>query len=97
MKHIYEWLDEPAKDDGERQAKHFLNEATKPASSKNHEWMARTRLTCMYKGVRYRCTGASRMGDVWITKDWRQVDGYQKRVCVTQLSGWKLKESMKLG
>ena len=97
MKHIYDWLDEMPKDEDEKIAKYFLNEATKPAIEKNYEWLAKTRLTCLYNGRRYRCTGASRMGDVMITKDWTQVDGYQKRVCVTTLSCWKLKESQKLG
>ena len=95
MKHIYDWLDELAVTDDEQLAKDFLNEATKPAEDKDHEYLQNTRLTCMYKGSRYRCTGASRMGDVWICKDWRESTGYSKRVAIGELSLWEIKKSQK--
>lgn len=39
-------------------------------------------LYCTYEGVRYRVTGASRMGDVWLTTNLLQDTGYEKRVDV---------------
>lgn len=45
-------------------------------------------LFCTYEGERYRCTGASRMGDVWLTADFDQDTGYQKRVDLSYCSDW---------
>lgn len=46
------------------------------------------KLFCMYKGERYRCTGASRMGDVWLHSDFSQDTGYEHRVDVEECSDW---------
>ena len=35
-----------------------------------------------------RCTGASRLGDVWLTSDFNQEMGYEKRVDVEECSNW---------
>lgn len=45
-------------------------------------------LFCTYKGVRYRCTGASRLGDIWLTKDFEQEFGYDLRVDVSECKHW---------
>ena len=44
------------------------------------------RLFATYQGQRVRITGASRMGDVWITHDFKQSTGYQDRVFIDNLS-----------
>ena len=90
--HVYDWLDQPAKDDGERQAKEWLEQFVKPAMDKDYEWLKSRKLTCEYKGERYRCIGASSMGDVWITSNMRAENGYEKRVDVQALSAWDLVE-----
>ena len=51
-------------------------------------WIKRYPLFCTYKEERYRCTGASRLGDVWLTKDFNQTVGYQLRVDVEECGGW---------
>lgn len=45
-------------------------------------------LFCDYGGQRWRVTGASRLGDVWLAKDPHREGGYDKRVDVTLCSGW---------
>ena len=51
-------------------------------------FMAKHKLFCSREGIRYRCTGASRLGDVWLTRDFNQHTGYQLRVDITQCSKW---------
>ena len=88
--HVYDWLDQPAKDEGEKRAKEWLEQFVKPAMDKDHDWLNARRLTCEYEGKRYRCIGASSLGDVWITSDMRAENGYEKRVDVESLSSWEL-------
>lgn len=45
-------------------------------------------ILCDYEGNTYRCTGASRLGDVWLTSDFSQAYGYEKRVNINSLSNW---------
>ncbi len=53
------------------------------------EWTSQYKLYCDYQGKRYRVTGCSRMGDVWLHAD-LQYEGssYQMRVDVAQCSAW---------
>lgn len=46
------------------------------------------KLFCTYKGERHRVTGASRLGDVWITKDFKKDTGYDARVDLDECSDW---------
>lgn len=93
MKHVYDWLEEPAKDDGEKQAKDWLDKFTRPAYNKYKEgwdkWLEARTLTCDWKGKRYQCTGASRMGDVWLRDDGSK-SFYDHRVDVEELSAWNI-------
>ena len=45
-------------------------------------------LFCFYEGKQYRVTGASRLGDIWLTSNFAQDCGYEKRVDVAACSGW---------
>lgn len=47
------------------------------------------RLFCDYEGKRYRVTGASRLGDVWLAKDHERDCGYDLRVNVDDCANWK--------
>lgn len=49
-------------------------------------------LSCEYKGKRYRVTGASRLGDIWLRSDFSQTSGYDTggRVLVKDCSNWGL-------
>ena len=51
-------------------------------------FMEKHLLFASWKGSRYRVTGASRMGDVWLSADFKRVDGYEHRVNVAELSEW---------
>ena len=51
-------------------------------------FMAEHRLFCAYEGKRYRVTGASRLGDVWLSADFKRDTGYDKRVDVDSCSNW---------
>lgn len=45
-------------------------------------------LFCTYEGRRYRCTGASRLGDVWLAADFGRDCGYDLRVDVAKCEEW---------
>ncbi|MFD2207180.1 hypothetical protein [Kiloniella antarctica] len=52
------------------------------------EFVLQHKLFCNFEGKRYRVTGASRMGDIWLTDNFNQSQGYQKRVAVDDCSNW---------
>ena len=57
------------------------------------EWIKPHRLYCTYEGKRFRCVGASRLGDVWLHEDLfsdddRRQPFYQLRVDVETCSEW---------
>ena len=52
------------------------------------KFMKDYKLFCTWEGKRYRCTGASRIGDVWLTPDFNQNSGYKHRVEVEECSEW---------
>lgn len=45
-------------------------------------------LYCTYKGERFRVTGASRLGDVWLARSWQKKTGYDLRVAAVDCSEW---------
>jgi hypothetical protein len=47
-----------------------------------------TRLFCTYAGRRFRVTGASRIGDVWLVADHSKDSGYDHRADVDECSAW---------
>lgn len=51
-------------------------------------WISQFKLFCTFQGQRYRVTGASRLGDVWLALDFGRSIGYDKRVDVEQCSNW---------
>lgn len=71
-------------------ARWVLNYFRMPAVLKNdfHEFMQPHKLFCDYDGKRYRCTGASRLGDVWLAKAFERHAGYDLRVDVADCSNW---------
>lgn len=88
MTHVDDWLDAPAKDEAERLAKEFLEHMRRPAMGHDWTWIRSNPLFCDYQGKRYRCTGASRLGDVWLTADFNRDAGYELRVLVEHCSNW---------
>ena len=53
------------------------------------EWISKYRLFCTYQGKRWRVVGASRLGDVWLSRDHSRESGYDLRVAVDECSEWK--------
>jgi len=51
-------------------------------------WIQQYKLFCTFEGKRYRCTGASRMGDVWLAKDFERRQGYDLRVDLVKCTHW---------
>lgn len=47
------------------------------------------RLFCEHEGITYRVTGASRLGDIWLTRDFNRELGHEKRVDVTTCQNWR--------
>ena len=94
MKHIDEFIDNPFNDD--KYARWVFNHFRLSASLKNAfaEFMSDCFLFCTYKGKRMRCTGASRLGDVWLTSDFNQDVGYELRVIVEDCSEWSKSKAL---
>ena len=89
--HIYDWLNLPAKDEYELYAKASLETMVLPAIER-FELSEEDRyppLFASYKGKRYKVTGASRLGDVWLHEDPTAKDRYTLRVEVEELSYWR--------
>jgi len=90
--HIDDWIDSPSKGRTreESYAKWIFWYFRYPAWAQIqfHEFMKDYLLFCTYKGKRYRVTGASRMGDIWLTEDPNRDTGYELRVGVNECSGW---------
>ena len=86
--HIDDWLGRSAKDEGEKWAKEFLGKFRRPAIEKCDGWIEKHALFCTYNGERWRVLGASRLGDVWLTKHFERVNGYDIRPDVDDCSEW---------
>lgn len=91
MTHIDDWIDSPrCADAGEKYAKFVFWYFRYPAWAQSafEPWMRDHKLFCTYKGQRFRVTGASRMGDVWLAQDFGRQHGYDHRVAVDDCSDW---------
>ena len=71
-------------------ARWVLNYFRLPAVLKNDFWefMEEHKLFCTYNDQRMRCTGASRLGDVWLTSNFKRDTGYDARVDVGECTEW---------
>ena len=81
-------LDSPPRN--EAYARWVLNYFRMSAVCQNdfRPFMSAHKLFCQYDGKPYRVTGASRLGDVWLTSNYKQDSGYQHRVNIDECSGW---------
>lgn len=52
------------------------------------QWISQYHLFCTYDGKRYRVTGASRMGDIWLATDFERTIGYDLRVDLARCIEW---------
>lgn len=94
-KHVDEFIEEMAGSDTPEMgdamyARWFFMHARLPAYMQMQfaKWMEEYQLFCTYEGKRYRCTGASRMGDVWLTEDFQRKEGYELRVDLSKCTLW---------
>ena len=87
VRHIDEFIDDPKTDP---YASWVFAMFRYPAilRGKCADLIERHRLFCTHEGKRYRVTGASRMGDVWLAKDFNQTVAYDERVDVESCSNW---------
>lgn len=92
MKHVDDWIEESAmgNDENAKYAAFFLHLKRLPASLQMgfESQIKNFKLFCNYAGEKYRVTGASRMGDVWLTRNFEQDQGYEERVDIELCSGW---------
>lgn len=91
MLHVDDFITEPCMpDDPAAYAKFMLmnmrTTAWMQAIVRKH--MNKFKLFCTYGGDRYRVTGASRLGDIWLAKDPKKIMGYDLRVDVAECSEW---------
>jgi len=89
------WLDEELTlSPEEQQAKEWLNRFCQSEYNKyvngTIEWLAARKLTVVYEDKRYRVTGGSVMGDVWLKElDDTSTLFYCLRVCIDELTDWE--------
>ena len=78
-------------EDGVKYARWFFNLKRLPASLQADfdDYIEPYTLFCTYKRKRYRVTGCSTMGDVWLVKDQSRDHGYDKRVDVNDCINFK--------
>lgn len=91
MTHIDDWLDNAhhSEDHNETYARFVLEQFRWPAWKLTMYRKHTPPLFCTYEGKRYKVTGASRMGDIWLAEDFERQNGYDKRVDVAACSEWK--------
>lgn len=51
-------------------------------------WIKEFKLFCIYKGKKYRVTGCSRMGDIWLNKNFSDDHGYDHRVMIDEVTNF---------
>lgn len=84
MKHVDDFIDDPTSD---RYAASWFEAFRRPAIDKMRVPDKR-KLFATYEGQRYRVTGCSRLGDVWLASPDYEGMSYQKRVDVDACSEW---------
>ncbi len=90
--HIYDWLDKPIEKESIelQKVREFLDFKTREAwyKFKNIEKIKGLSVFCEYKDNQYKITGASRMGDVWLSLNYERENGYDKRVWIDECSNF---------
>ncbi len=87
MTHIDEWMVDP-KNDPYARAMFIVFRLPAVEMLLVQRLLDGKKLFCMYAGERYRVTGASRFGDVWLAKNPNRKMGYEHRVDVDECSEW---------
>jgi hypothetical protein len=87
VRHVDEFIDDPS---SPAYAAWVLDYFRRPAIQLTRWWpfMKDHRLFATFAGKRYRVTGCSRFGDVWLASDFEREVGYEERVDVDACSEW---------
>lgn len=83
-RHVDDFIDDPTSD---KYAASWFESFRRPAVYKL-ENPDRRKLFATYRGLRYRVTGCSRFGDVWLHSNRNEDNRYTDRVNVDECSGW---------
>jgi hypothetical protein len=83
-RHVDDFIDDPTTN---RYASSWFESFRRPAWDKMTAPDTR-QLFANYKGKRYRVTGCSRLGDVWLHSDFSEDTTYEHRVNVDECSSW---------
>lgn len=83
-RHVDDFIDDPASD---AYAASWFESHRRPAVDQL-ENPDKRQLFATYRGRRYRVTGCSRFGDVWLHSNTSVEFGYEHRVSVDACSGW---------
>ena len=90
--HIDDWLDTPNLNCSQMEAyaRFVLEFYRLPAWKQNlyQQFMNGNELYCTYNNVRYKVTGASRFGDVYLNSNLDAISGYTLRVAVSNCGYW---------
>ena len=83
--HIEDWIEDTSNDSYARfMFNHFRLRAALVFDF--NPFVKPRKLFGTYQGERFRITGASSMGDVWLNPDFEQEHGYKHRVCITEVT-----------
>src|SRR5689334_17426416 len=94
MRHVDDFVDDPLADPELSYPRFFFMLHRLPAHMKSsfRKHIEQYKLYCTYNGRRYRVTGASRMGDIWLHSNLNFTSGtqphYERRVDISECSGW---------
>ncbi len=92
MTHIDDWLETAvcSYDENIQYAAFFLHHKRLSATAQNafFKFLGDIKLFCIYEGKKMQCTGAYRLGDVWLTHDFERSNGYDLRVDVADCKDW---------
>lgn len=84
LRHVDDFIDDPSSD---AYAASWFESFRRPAVDKMDAPDHR-KLFATWHGRRYRVTGCSRLGDVWLHPDFSMAVSYKHRVNVDDCSGW---------
>lgn len=86
-RHVDEFIDDPTSN---LYARGWLSLFRRPEIDKL-KTPNESKLFATFEGVRYRVTGCSRLGDVWLHSDFDEDTRYEKRVDVDACEDWSAK------
>lgn len=96
--HVYEWLEnfnkEECKDEALLKLWEFLDFRTRDTmwQWKNKHLKPTYKLFCKFKDKKYKINGASRLGDMWLSKDYNSTEGYDLRVDISDCRNFTFKD-----